>query len=270
MISIPVDFDKIEIFSQKYNIKRVVTNKSSLAYVEHGTFCNKIALSNFKKQEYSIEKYCDDKAIKRWDVINFLIEQYGFKDYLEIGVDSGSCIRKINIQNKDGVDPNPGLESGGGYVPEVNYPMPSDSFFDLLSAKHKMYDLIFIDGLHHSDQVDKDIENSLVRLNEGGFIILHDCNPPQEDIQIIPRQTGIWTGDVWKSIAKLRCTRPDLEVGVIDTDWGIGIVRKGQQVVYDKNKYEDCLNYSYLDKNRENLLNIISTESFFTKYKNDK
>ena len=94
----------------------------------------------------------------RFDIINHLIEIYGFKNYLEIGVYRGENIRKIIAEHKDGVDP--GTE--GEMVPEVNYNMTSDDFFEFIKDHDEIkYDIIFIDGLHHSDQVDKDIENSL-------------------------------------------------------------------------------------------------------------
>ena len=218
------------------------------------------------ERKYTIEKYCDENGTKRFDLINYVIEQNDFNDYLEIGVNDGSCIRRVNIFNKDGVDPSPNSEVGfGNPVPEINYQVTSDYFFD--NYAYKKYDVIFIDGLHHSDQVDKDIQNSLKYLNDDGFILLHDCNPPEYEIQLVPRQTGIWNGDVWKSIVKLRCTDPTLEINVIDTDWGVGVIRKGTSDIYTKTSLEECLEWNYFDLNRESLLNIISVDEFFHKFK---
>lgn len=218
-------------------------------------------------KKYSIEKYGDPKAIKRWDIINYLIEQNNYINYLEIGVNDALCIRQIKALHKDGVDPYPGSEVGGGYYPEINYPISSDYFFELIKDHDIKYDIIFIDGLHHSEQVDKDIANSLNHLQPNGTIVLHDCNPPEYEIQLVPRQTGIWNGDVWKSIARLRCTNPDLSINVIDTDWGVGIVKFGKQELYNKVTLNECLVYDYLDNNREELLNIISVEEFYNKFK---
>lgn len=219
-----------------------------------------------RKKRYTIEEYCDDNKIKRWDIINFLANNYGARDYLEIGVNDGSCIRKIQIPNRDGVDPSPASEVGGNMiVPEINYQFTSDYFFE--NYAHKNYDIIFIDGLHHSEQVDRDIENSLKHLNDGGFIILHDCNPPIFEMQIVPRQMMLWNGDVWKSIVKLRCSNPELEVSVIDTDWGIGVVRKGSQEIYNKESLDTCLEWNYFDDNRDEILNIISVQDFYNKHK---
>ena len=58
-------------------------------------------------------------TVKRFDLINYLIEKYKVINYLEIGVFKGENIREIKALHKDGVDP--GVE---GYVPpEVNYPI---------------------------------------------------------------------------------------------------------------------------------------------------
>lgn len=218
-------------------------------------------------KKYTIEQYADPNGIKRWALINYLIEQQGYVNYLEIGVNDAMCIRQIIAEHKDGVDPYPGSEVGGGHFPEINYPISSDDFFELIKGHDIKYDIIFIDGLHESDQVDKDLQNALNHLQPNGTIVMHDCNPPEYEIQLVPRQTGIWNGDVWKSIVKLRCTEPNLEINVVDTDWGVGIVRFGKQELYNKASLDQCLNYYYFDNNREELLNIISVEEFYNKFK---
>jgi hypothetical protein len=218
-------------------------------------------------KKYTIEKYLNSST-KRWDIINYLIEQNKYINYLEIGVNDADCIRRIKAPYKDGVDPFPGSEVGGGYYPEINYPISSDDFFKLIQDhKEIKYDIIFIDGLHHSDQVDKDISNSLNHLTKNGTIVLHDCNPPEYETQLVPRVTGYWNGDVWKSVAKIRYSNPNVQLNVIDTDWGVGILQFGSQNLYDKENLDTILDYNYFDQNREEILNLISIEEFYTKYK---
>jgi hypothetical protein len=258
--TIKIEFPELDIV-REFNDKTPV----ALAQIEKRELINfdMIQSKSKVKRVWTIEEYCDETKAKRWNVINFLAEKFNAVNYLEIGVNDGSCIRQINIPHKDGVDPFPGGEIGGCEVPEINYEMTSDDFFN--NYAEIKYDIIFIDGLHHSEQVDKDIYNSLRFLQEGGFIILHDCNPPNYDVQVVPRQTGIWNGDVWKSIVKLRCQRPDLEVSVIDTDWGLGVVRKGHQNLLSYGIHQ-CLDWDFFDNNREEILNLISVEEFFKKY----
>ena len=49
---------------------------------------------------------------------------------------------------------------------------------------------------------------------------------------------------------------------VVDADHGCGVIRKGSQNKWNKDEFEDCINYSYLEKNRKSLLNLISVEEF--------
>jgi len=198
--------------------------------------------------------------IKRYDIINYLIKKYNLVNYLEIGVFKGENIREIKAIHKDGVDP--GVE---GYTPpEVNYPMTSDEFFDLLKDHEDIkYDIIFIDGLHHADQVEKDIENSLKHIVEGGFILLHDCNPVSYEAQLIPRQTIAWNGDTWKAFVDFKLNNSTYDCCVIDTDFGVGFIRNNG----DKYKLDERINdWDYFDSNRTQLLNLITWDEFKTTY----
>lgn len=191
---------------------------------------------------------------KRYDIINYLIEKNGFVNYLEIGVFHGENIRLVKAAHKDGVDPG----SEGYIIPEVTYPITSDAFFELIKDHSDIkYDVIFIDGLHHSEQVDKDIENSLKHLVPNGYIVLHDCNPISFEAQKIPRETIVWNGDVWKSIAKLRLNRTDIKINVVDTDFGVGIVSFGKSELYKTNEE---INWDYFQKNKKEILNLITFE----------
>ena len=151
------------------------------------------------------------KDIKRWDLIQHIIDNFSFENYLEIGCDDDYCFSKIKIKNKVGVDPY----MGG------NFRGTSDEFF---AQNNKMFDVIFIDGLHHYDQCLKDVENSLKFLSPSGYILLHDCLPRSIAHQAIPRYRGSWNGDVWKVIVNLR-TRKDLNTIICKIDMGVGIVK---------------------------------------------
>jgi predicted O-methyltransferase YrrM len=63
------------------------------------------------------------------------------------------------------------------------------------------FDIVFIDGLHISEQVVMDIQNSLDVLNPKGTIVMHDCLPINEAAQSRERLGDHWNGDVWKAFA---------------------------------------------------------------------
>ena len=199
----------------------------------------------------------------RFDIINHLIKINNFTNYLEIGVFDGECIRQINCQNKDGVDP--GVENG--LAIGVNYKLTSDDFF--AQNKDKVYDIIFIDGLHLTDQVDVDIKNSLRQTKENGIVLLHDCNPTTLEMTLVPRQTVQWNGNVYKSVLKFRKSNKQHSYFTVDTDWGVGIILKNkhQEDWNTPKNYDLALDdWNYFDTNRKHLLNIISVEEFYQKF----
>jgi len=190
----------------------------------------------------------------RTDIINYLIKKYDYDTYLEIGVSKGKNFRAVDIRYKDGADPN---------FP-CKFKMTSDKFFE----QNKMfYNIIFIDGLHLENQVMKDINNSLSFITPNGVIVVHDCNPSNESNQT-EVVTRFWTGTVWKAWARQRITKPDLYMCVVDIDWGVGIIRPGkQEPLHLLGNYGlDNLDYQFFDRNRKNLLNLISVEEFTKKF----
>lgn len=191
--------------------------------------------------------------MKRTDIINTLIQKYGYKSYLEVGTqDPTSNFDKINVECKVSVDPFP--------RGEVTFIGTSDEYFNSIESDTR-YDIIFIDGLHHSDQVLKDIENSLIHLSDNGTIICHDCLPTTELMQQRDDHGGEWTGDVWKAIAELRVERIELGISVVDTDYGCGIIRMGTNIPYQP-EVVNYKTYSYYNTHKNKMLNIISPEQF--------
>lgn len=186
--------------------------------------------------------------MKRYDIINRFIEERGYKSYLEIGVQNGLNFSKIACENKVGVDPDENSPA--------TYHMTSDEYFDTYKNK---FDVIFIDGLHEHTQVIRDIINSFDVLNEGGVIICHDMNPTSEDMQKVPRIQKEWTGDCWRAWMYFRICDAFLEMYVIDTDYGVGVIEEGEQETVKTHK---IINYGMLDSNRKEWLNLISVEEF--------
>jgi len=178
----------------------------------------------------------------RTDLLQSLIFKFRYKTYLEIGCQTDVNFSQIIVDHKVGVDP----ESGG------TFRGTSDLFFE---QNTEMFDIVFIDGLHISDQVDKDIANSLKCLNNGGIITLHDCNPPREDTQFQKMITTEWTGDVWKSFVKQRCL-PNIDAATADFDYGCGVLR-----VRDNTDLisvdESLLTWDNLVENRQQWLRLM-------------
>lgn len=201
--------------------------------------------------------------------------------YLEIGVSKGLAFRQISAEEKIAVDPAFRLSEHTRAVADAKartthyFETTSDAFFDNETAflDQRPIDVALIDGMHTYEQVVRDVENTLRYLRDDGVIFLHDCNPPFElagrpaeswdDFiaqQSGPLVIGVWNGDVWKAIVHLRSTRPDLLVGVLKCDQGVGFVRRGSPestLPYTADQVA-ALTYADLKADRRRLLNLKS------------
>lgn len=196
--------------------------------------------------------------MKRYDLINFLIEKFKYKTYLEIGLDAGECFRNIRCETKISVDPAEGKYAHAN----PTHRMTSDNFFKNNLQK---FDMIFIDGLHQAYQVEKDIQNSVQSLSENGTIVLHDANPETELCQLIPRQSEYWLGDTWKAIVKYRSTNsnPGCKVlRLMPNEEDCGIIKHNINSEF-KLTLPDELTYSWLEKNRNEAIGLVTNVNEF-------
>ena len=188
--------------------------------------------------------------MNRIDILNAIIQKKGFKKYCEIGVQAGHCFRGVQCETKVGVDPD--VNSA------ATIHKPSDEFF---ATNEEKFDIFWIDGLHHADQVERDILNALKFLNEGGVICCHDMHPTDEFMTQTPQTTqDCWTGDCYKAFVKLRTERDDLEMVTIATDWGCGIIWKGKQEKLNLEGKE--VNFANFWNNKDVWMNVRSEEWF--------
>ncbi|MGH2622042.1 MAG: class I SAM-dependent methyltransferase [Sphingobacterium sp.] len=183
-------------------------------------------------------------------IINELIEENGYTRYLEIGYFTGDSYRKVECANKAAVDP--AIKETEPHAPNL-HSMTSDEFF----AKNEgVFDIVLIDGLHHADQVRKDVINASKCLSPNGCIVLHDVNPATKDEQIVPRKQRVWTGNCWRTFVGFRQKYPDTEAFAYPFDHGVGvIIPAGKKFrAHFENKE---MSYEEFDTNRKTLLGLI-------------
>lgn len=211
------------------------------------------------------------------EIIQYLIDKYDYQSYLEIGLDNpNNNYLQINCKYKESVDPyysDWGVDANAymddnvkNFIKEniLTYCMTSDEMFAQM-PEDKKYDIIFIDGYHNEEQVDKDIINSLKHLNEGGRIVVHDCLPENEfqGSEEVPSQCITWMGTVWKSIPKLAFN--GIDYYTIDTDCGCAVLKyKGDPndlAIPPKGEYEykDVFGNEMV---RNIMMHVVSVEMF--------
>lgn len=222
---------------------------------------HKVAPTVKLKSNWNIIYYKDlSMTPTRTDIINLLFEKYGFTSYLEIGVnDPDVNFDKIKSLTRVGVEPFPVKKHA------LVYDSASDEFFELLPPE-KLFDVIFIDGLHTSEQSYRDAINAKKHLSENGFIVMHDCNP-LEKVWTIPVEeyvNGLWTGSVYKAFIRLKSENKDWSCFVINEDMGCGIltprpILKNKRLMYG---FGSSLSWEDFNKNRTELLQLIDYDDY--------
>ncbi|SFE54257.1 class I SAM-dependent methyltransferase [Spirosoma endophyticum] len=213
----------------------------------------------------------------RLELIQLLISQKKLRNYLEIGVENGHIFFRLKSPFKVSVDPKFIFDTmrkvGKTILNPYNltnqyFEKTSDAFFeqdaDRVFTSTKLQ-LALVDGMHEYQYALRDVENTLRYLNDEGVIIMHDCNPQSEQAagRFEDWQEGVWNGDVWRTVVHLRSQRPDLNVFVLDTDHGLGIVTKRKPSegpnpnVLDFSPAQiQSMSYQEFDRSRINLLNL--------------
>lgn len=220
----------------------------------------------------------------RTDVIQAFLNSRKKTAYLEIGVKDGENFFPIKADSKTAVDPHfvfsfknrlRWVYKNPSNLTAKYFEVTSDQYFE--TAGNKKMDVVFIDGLHTYQQTLRDVINSLKLLKDNGVIVMHDCNPPHKAaahpsnspaeaaLAGLPGWTGEWCGDVWKTICHLRSTRSDLRAFVLDTDYGLGIVTKGDagDLLNISEESINAMTYDDLVKDREKLIGLKNKEYLF-------
>lgn len=182
--------------------------------------------------------------MNKLEIINQAIREGGFKSYLEIGLGDLKNFKGVVCEEKQGTDPAVKTDTPGCYQ------MASDEFFG--NSEGEKFDVIFIDGLHHAEQVEKDIVNSWNSLNPGGIILIHDIKPHNELMSLVPRQTKQWTGDVFRAwYGFVKEYGEKIQTHFVTEEYGIGLIQKSRHKV--KPGFTSDITFSeykeqYLDK----------------------
>jgi glycosyltransferase involved in cell wall biosynthesis len=220
--------NKQKIYSLYLNERNdfiILDNKCDINYLQN--YLDSCGLSRFKcytlidetfnnlKKYFMMYKSCDnfeiiDASINkikynsnlgcRHEVINYVSNSNNL--YLEIGVENGYTFNNVHFTDKTGVDPAPYFNDD-----RINI-MTSEQYFKTCD---KSFDIIFIDGMHQTEFILKDFNNSIQHINIDGKILIDDIIPLNYEEQLkVPTkniyENGIlktltpWTGDVWKLI----------------------------------------------------------------------
>jgi hypothetical protein len=165
-----------------------------------------------------------------WSIrrLNRVVDITHATSYLEVGVDEGKTISRVSIPFRAGVDPRISkVRDLDDLVGIKWYNMTSDDFFAM--PRTEKYDVIFLDGLHTSEQTFRDFCNSLCVANHGTVWLIDDVLPNSpynalrsqdrarrlRDVQGIEDKS--WHGDVFRVVLLLRTLFPTFAMCTLTT-----------------------------------------------------
>ncbi|AGO48005.1 DNA methylase [Cellulophaga phage phi12:1] len=97
---------------------------------------------------------------------------------------------------------------------------------NILEGSDDKYGLIFIDGDHSAEQVEKDIVNAWKALNPGGAIAINNCKPYTKEMQTMPRMQSQWTGDTWRAVEGFKKEYPAIRTEDLGGKYGMIAIHK--------------------------------------------
>lgn len=209
--------------------------------------------------------------------INQLLRRYKEPTYLEIGVFRGETFFEVEAHDKVAVDPHfrfprPQYERGTSF-----YETTSDEYF-LSEAKNRVFDLVFLDGLHTFEQTFRDFCNTLTHVHKNSIIIIDDTMPSDpfsaiRDQQLAVKRrrehggtSGAWHGDTFKTVLAIHDFFPQFSYATV-TDQGnpqTVVWRESRPLTPAHPRMEDiglCNYFEFLEKRK--LFNPTNTPGLY-------
>lgn len=173
--------------------------------------------------------------ISRNGVVQRVLELFESPSYLEIGVNKGMTFNSVRAAEKVAVDPKFLFdhEAVAAELPGTSFhETTSDDYFASIATQETEFDVIYLDGLHTSEQTIRDLVNSISFLNSHGVIIIDDVFPSsysasmhdRAETRILLKSTGdssgAWMGDVYRLVFFVESFCQQFSYGTVNNNHG--------------------------------------------------
>lgn len=166
------------------------------------------------------------------DIVSHLANIHGYTSYLEICTPStgGSyrdvvergrlrCRRLMYRYQEDHDD-----------ALAVDFTSPSEDIAGCLrqiEADGLRFDVMLVDPWHLYETSLRDLRVTFDLLDDGGTLVVHDCLPPTAEMATLRVRPEAWCGVTYHAYVDFVTGRDDLTYYTVDTDYGCGVIRKG-------------------------------------------
>lgn len=153
--------------------------------------------------------------VSRNGVVQGVLNLFDNPSYLEIGVNKGVTFNALKAGRKVAVDPKFLFDFQAVAEEDASasfHEITSDEYFGEVAGPDTAFDVIYLDGLHTSEQTIRDLINAISFLKPHGVIVIDDvfpCSymaslPDRAHMRVIRAATndpsGAWMGDVFRLV----------------------------------------------------------------------
>lgn len=177
--------------------------------------------------------------MRRDEVIQSYLNLFHEPNYLEIGVLQGETFHRIQAANKIAVDPKFEIEPDRREPMSDYIELTSDQYFDCIARNARLFDVIYLDGLHTFEQTLRDLMNAINFLRRDGVIVIDDIMPtsyhsslpdPEEAVAIrtaIQSTDYNWMGDVYRLVHFIQSFLPRFDYATVADNHGQIVMWRG-------------------------------------------
>ena len=173
--------------------------------------------------------------IARHTVVQSVLDLFEAPDYLEIGVNRGVTFNAVKAATKVAVDPKFlfDYEQVASEVPGTSFhETTSDDYFGRIAGPSTAFDVIYLDGLHTSEQTIRDLVNAISFLKPNGVIVIDDVFPSSYSASLHDRShtrvllkstgdsSGAWMGDVYRLVFFVESFCQQFSYGTVNNNHG--------------------------------------------------
>jgi hypothetical protein len=224
--------------------------------------------------------------MQKYDIVNGLGRQFGFRRYLEICtpttgtkfqfIDARWFAVRHRLIYRCADDFSDGFDITFRVAADGSAAMLGQ--LDATLAADARYDIVLVDPYHGYRESLMDLQGAMRLLRPGGIMVVHDCNPTDPDLVQPTFRAGPWCGVTYQAfvdfVLSVRCAA----YCTVDADFGCGVVFSGGSAVpaawrnawpsdalardWAAQRDNDALRFAFFQRHRAELLNLVSAERF--------
>ena len=216
--------------------------------------------------------------MQKYEIVNALVARYGYLNYLEICTPiTGHRFSRIDRRSLQCCHRlmyrcTPDFQDGL----EVTYRNESEHIGRMPDAATP-YDIIFVDPFHTFECSIRDLHLAFETVRPGGTIVVHDCCPAKKEMCQPTFQPGGWCGVTYRAYIEFVLCQQDLAYYTVDTDYGCGVIKKGNAhqadpetrrklwELWSLRKLNDPEMFEFFVQHRRELLSLISVRDFLAR-----